>query len=210
MPEQDVKNPQDLKILLMFPINSLAEYKLPTQPSKQQKHYFTHGTTDEDSLKQKLFKRMLENLSIESDVCQPTETPRKRQRIENSLHYQEEENQEDQSMSPLTLRKFFLRKRGGEKNLPPPHPAAAAAAKAAQATAPHTHQGPERKTECFATSNRSNLVVLTRFKKGFEEDTEKEVAAAFHRPPRTYKEDTPFYPWLPPAPKVNFKLNFKF
>ncbi len=56
MPEQDVKNPQDLKILLMFPINSLAEYKLPTQPSKQQKHYFTHGTTDEDSLKKQLLK----------------------------------------------------------------------------------------------------------------------------------------------------------
>jgi len=50
---------------------------------------------------------------------------------------------------------------------------------------------------------------MTRFKPGFEEETERECAAAFKRPPRTFKEDTPFYPWLPPMPKIQFKLNFK-
>jgi len=42
-------------------------------------------------------------------------------------------------------------------------------------------------------------------------ETEKELAQAFKRPPRMFKEDTPFYPWLPkPMPLVNFHLNFKF
>lgn len=52
---------------------------------------------------------------------------------------------------------------------------------------------------------------MTPFKKGFEIETEKELAQAFSRPPRMFKEDTPFYPWLPrPVPLVNFHLNFKF
>ncbi|BAG84578.1 hypothetical protein [Torque teno midi virus 15] len=38
---------------------------------------------------------------------------------------------------------------------------------------------------------------------------EKEVAQAFHRPPRTYTQDTPIYPWLPIVPKVSFALRFK-
>ncbi len=42
-------------------------------------------------------------------------------------------------------------------------------------------------------------------------DTEKELAQAFNRPPRMFKEDPPFYPWLPRlVPRVNFHLNFKF
>lgn len=34
------------------------------------------------------------------------------------------------------------------------------------------------------------------------------LATLFKRPVRTYFNDPPFYPWLPPEPKVNFKLNF--
>ncbi len=112
-------------------------------------------------------------------------------------------------MSPLTLRKFFLRKRGGNIKHPAAHPAAAQAPKAAQAPAPNTDSRYKGQTESTSTSHRSNLVKLTKFKKGFEETTEAELAAAFHRPPRTYKEDTPFYPWLPICPKVCFKLNYK-
>ncbi len=52
---------------------------------------------------------------------------------------------------------------------------------------------------------------MTEFKPGFERDTEEELARAFRRPPRKFKEDSPFYPWLPPAPiHVNFNLNYKF
>lgn len=50
---------------------------------------------------------------------------------------------------------------------------------------------------------------MTPFKPGFERDTENELAHAFKRPPRYFKEDAPFYPWLPCVPKVQFKLNFK-
>lgn len=51
---------------------------------------------------------------------------------------------------------------------------------------------------------------MRRFKPGFEYDTEKELSIAFKRPMRTFKDDTPFYPWLPPEPTVNFHLNFHF
>ena len=51
---------------------------------------------------------------------------------------------------------------------------------------------------------------MTPFKKGFEMDTEKQLAQAFSRPPRMFKEDPPFYPWLPRlTPLVNFHLNYK-
>jgi len=50
---------------------------------------------------------------------------------------------------------------------------------------------------------------MTRFKPGFEEETEKQLAQAFSRPPRTFKEDPPFYPWLPICPIVHFNLNYK-
>ncbi len=43
-----------------------------------------------------------------------------------------------------------------------------------------------------------------------KEKLENQLAQAFSRPPRLFKEDTPFYPWLPPTPRVNFALNFKF
>nr|UHS18448.1 MAG: hypothetical protein [Betatorquevirus sp.] len=42
--------------------------------------------------------------------------------------------------------------------------------------------------------------------------TELELAAWMHRPPRYYHDDKPFYPWLPPTPivpVVNFDLNYK-
>lgn len=51
---------------------------------------------------------------------------------------------------------------------------------------------------------------MRRFKPGFEWDTEKELSIAFKRPMRHFKDDTPFYPWLPPEPTVNFHLNFNF
>lgn len=45
-----------------------------------------------------------------------------------------------------------------------------------------------------------------------EYEQELEISKIFHRPPRQYVYDPPFYPWLPPAPIVpfvNFSLNFK-
>lgn len=43
----------------------------------------------------------------------------------------------------------------------------------------------------------------------WEEQEEKELASIFKRPRRTFFYDDPFYPWLPPEPKVNFDLNFQ-
>ncbi len=42
-----------------------------------------------------------------------------------------------------------------------------------------------------------------------EYETELQLCKWLNRPPRTYIHDTPFYPWLPPAPKVIFDLNYK-
>lgn len=50
---------------------------------------------------------------------------------------------------------------------------------------------------------------MTLFKPGFEQETEEQLAQAFKRPVRKFKEDTPFYPWLPPTPLVQFNLNYK-
>lgn len=44
-----------------------------------------------------------------------------------------------------------------------------------------------------------------------ELETEYQLASWMKRPPRTHIHDPPFYPWLPPEPKVpyvNFRLNY--
>lgn len=60
----------------------------------------------------------------------------------------------------------------------------------------------------FGQSNKKNRRFTVK-----EFELELELCKAFKRPPRTYVNDPPFYPWLPPAPlvpSVNFELNFKF
>lgn len=44
-----------------------------------------------------------------------------------------------------------------------------------------------------------------------EMETELQLCKWLKRHPRTYFDDKPFYPWLPPepiVPSVNFKLNY--
>nr|UHS18465.1 MAG: hypothetical protein [Gammatorquevirus sp.] len=109
-------------------------------------------------------------------------------------------------MSPGALRRKYLPR--NTTNITRAHPAAAAAAAAQTQHPPAPHKAKEGPT-LFGTSNRPSR--MTPFKKGFEMDTERQLAQAFKRPPRLFKEDTPFYPWLPrPVPLVNFHLNFKF
>lgn len=45
--------------------------------------------------------------------------------------------------------------------------------------------------------------------KPYELQTERELARIFKRPMRTFINDRPFYPWLPPEPVVNFDLKYK-
>jgi len=42
-----------------------------------------------------------------------------------------------------------------------------------------------------------------------ELQTEIEIAKWLKRPVRTFFDDPPFYPWLPPTPLVNFDLGYK-
>ena len=108
-------------------------------------------------------------------------------------------------LSPSALRKKYLPRNGGPGH-PAPHPAATAAAAGAQKKHPQPPNGSEGKTENASATHRN--IRLTRFKPGFEQQTEYEISVIFCRPMRTYKEDPPFYPWLPPEPKVNFNLNY--
>lgn len=110
------------------------------------------------------------------------------------------------SVSPLTLRRKYLPRPGNTKPTAA-HPAAKAAAAAPQEKHPPPHQRPQIKTERHSATHRN--IKLERFKPGFEQDTERELSIIFCRPQRTYKQDPPFYPWLPPEPYVNFALNFK-
>ncbi len=76
---------------------------------------------------------------------------------------------------------------------PAAHPSPATATAKAQA---QHHQAPNRFEE--QTKNDSSTIrnKLTEFKPGFELTTEQELAAAFKRPVRKFKEDSPFYPWF--------------
>ncbi len=42
-----------------------------------------------------------------------------------------------------------------------------------------------------------------------EYEAEKFLSIMFKRPMKTFVEDPPTYPWLPPTPLVQFNLNFK-
>ncbi len=113
-------------------------------------------------------------------------------------------------MSPLSLRRKYMPRPGRREKPIQAHQAAAATAAGAQKKHPQTPPRVERQTENVTATNRHTRVTLTRFKPGFEWETELQLASAFKRPPRLFKEDTPFYPWLPKlVPIVNFHLNFK-
>nr|UHS18290.1 MAG: hypothetical protein [Gammatorquevirus sp.] len=109
-------------------------------------------------------------------------------------------------MSPQSLRRKYLPRNPANKS-PRAHPAAAAAAAEAQTQPPQTPLRPQVKAEKYTTTNRPHT--LTPFRPGFEWETEKQLSIIFHRPMRHFQEDPPFYPWLPPAPRVCFNLNYR-
>ncbi len=149
-------------------------------------------------------KRMQANLQSDSSIqSDDSETPKKKKKITAEIPHYQEKNTRDAELSPLALRRRYLPRNGRP---PAAHPPPAAAAAETQAQPPQTLNGHKTPTKNTSTPHRNRL---TRFKPGFEEQTEKELAIIFHRPPRTYKEDLPFYPWLPPCPLVQFNLNYK-
>ncbi len=152
---------------------------------------------------------MSENLQTDSSLSSDdSEYTKKKKKSHIRATIPRQRDRENAKMSPLTLRRRFMPR--ANIRHPAAHPAAAPAPAKAQKKPHPAPLESKEKTETPATSNR-NGIKLTPFKKGFEMDTEKELAQAFNRPPRLFKEDNPFYPWLPrPTPIVNFHLNYKF
>ncbi len=150
------------------------------------------------------FKRMYENLETYSAISADTqEPPQKRQRITAEIPFLPEETEkiqdcllslceEDTCQEEKDVQQLILNQQQQQYKLK-------------KAPAPLNSRS-ETQTENATTTNRD--VRITRFNPGFEQQTEYELACAFNRPMRTYKEDSPYYPWLPIEPKVNFHLNF--
>lgn len=59
--------------------------------------------------------------------------------------------------------------------------------------------------------SKPKLTRIHPYTNPFAYENEKNLASIFRRPMRSFEEDPPFYPWIPPEPlvNVNFKLNFK-
>ncbi len=191
----------------------MKDYKLANPLNQEYQTIFKPWDYRRGSLtKNSLFKRMFQHLeTAESISTDSTELllyhPKKSEKAPTPPR-PKRRKQENPSMSPLTLRRAYMPRPNGGKPTPP-HPAAAPATAANQVQPPPAHLRPKSQTENSTTQHR--LIKLTRFKPGFEWETEMELAQAFSRPPRLFKEDTCFYPWLPkPEPIVNFHLNYKF
>ncbi len=179
-------------------------------PAKQKYQSILHSWDYRRGLiKESAFKRMQDNLSIDS-TFEPDEPPKKEKKLlVPVLQSQEKKIKKSKHVSKALCEESTYQENPARNTNPAAHPAAARKAATAQVEHTQSNLRLERKTETATITNR--LHKLTPFKPGFERETEEELSKAFKRPPRLFKEDTPFYPWLPrPVPLVNFHLNFKF
>ncbi len=133
--------------------------------------------------------------------------PKKKKKRGNSLPLHEEEQEEEETCLLSLFEENTCQEPYGITKPLPAHPTTAAAAAVNQAPLAPANSPTKEKAKNDSTPNRN--VRLTRIKPGFELETEMQLCRIFHRPPRTYHEDLPFYPWLPPAPTVIFNLNYK-
>ncbi len=196
------------KVHILNQVTCQKDYKLKTQTSKNLLPYLKHGTTEEAALKKKLLKECMTTSQLMTLYQQiQAAAPRQRKRKLSHVSKTPKKKQENPEMSPQSLRRKYLP--GGNPRRRPlqAHQSAAPTAAAAQAQPHNPHSRPQIKTKECTTTTRPT--VLTRFKPGFEQQTEYELACAFCRPMRTYKEDLPYYPYLVPEPQVNFHLNYK-
>ncbi len=168
------------------------------------------GTTGEASLHQQLLKecKKTSHLIHLSHLMQTQNLHPKKRRVLPVLHDPEKKEKKIQDCLLSLCEEPTCQEAQTEENILQLIQPAAAAAAAAQAQPPNTDQRPEKKTETFTTANRCDG--MNTFKPGFEQETEWELSLAFKRPPRKFKHDPPFYPWLPPEPRVNFQLNYQF
>lgn len=193
---------------MMYPIQSTRMYKLGTLKNKKPVPSSMPGTGDEDLLHQQLLKECQATSQLIQLSNQILHHQKRKESHRTSTPRPGPRSPRNPELSPMSLRRRYLPRRGNEKP-PAAHQAAAGAAKQAQIQHPQAPHRAEMQTKNATTTNRHPR--MTPFQKGFEMDTERELAQAFCRPPRMFKEDTPFYPWLPKlVPRVNFHLNFKF
>ncbi len=193
---------QNINQTMIPPILSTKQYRLETQKNKPQKALYMSGTTEGDLLHKQLLKECQKTsklIQISNLMTQPLQGKREKVTKKMPITSQKEEN--IKKWPPITLPR---RNPGNTRKPTGPHPAAAAAAAPPQKKPPPTPHSPKATAKIFESPNRNTR--LTRFKPGFEEQTELELSRAFLRPPRTYQQDPPFYPWLPIEPKVNFTL----
>ncbi len=204
--DQQVSNPKDHQV---YPVpDHTAERIQISNPLKQDTNTILHpwdyrrGFVTNTAL-----KRICENIETDTDFQPDTETPKKKKKTGCELRIPEEENQEikncllslceesscQEEETPNLQQLINHQRKQQQKTQTPP---------------PHNHHRPKEETKATTITHRS--VRLTPFKDGFEKETEIQLASIFKRPVRYFKEDPPFYPWLPPEPYVNFNLNFKY
>ncbi len=158
----------------------------------------------------KALKRMYDYLSDATTISTDSEFQEPLQKQKNTARQVlgEDKNKDTLECLQKLIRRRLIAERRENTLHRRPHRAAATTAAQHQTQPPQTPHKVKACTITNATTNRDS-VKNRKFKPGFETDTERELAIAFHRPPRTYVNDPPFYPWLPIAPKVCFNLNFK-
>ncbi len=165
------------------------------------------GTLEEECLPEQLLKEYAKTSQL-IQISNLMQGRHQKEKKSNSTPQSPTTRRRDPELSPLSLQRKYLPRRGKDRPQRA-HPPAAAAAERPQVQPLKTFSRHEIQTTNATTPNRSTRIKLTRFKPGFEQQTEYELACAFCRPMRTYKEDPPYYPWVPPEPQVNFHLNFK-
>ncbi len=206
MPLQQI---QQKKVHGLQQVTCQKDYKLKTQINKNLLPFLKPGTTEGETLKKKLLKECMTTSQLMTlyQQIQAVAPHQRKRKMLPKLQEPQKRKQENPRMSPESLRRKYLP--GGNPKRQPlrAHQPAAPPAAAAQAQPHDPYSRPKIQTEKCTTTTRPT--VLTRFKPGFEQQTEYELACAFCRPMRTYKEDLPYYPWLVPEPKVNFNLNYK-
>ncbi len=186
-------------------INSKAQYKLGTLGNKNMKALYTPGIIEEDYLKHQLLKECKTTSQLIALSKKLSQQAKKKNHWSLS-HNPRNPGRRNQELSPGALQRKYLGRSARRSRPHQAHPAAKTAPAASQVQPPQTNIRIKRSTSYVKTTDR---ITLTPFKPGFEQQTELELSQAFKRPPRKYKEDPPFYPWLPITPIVQFNLNYK-
>ncbi len=190
---------------ILSPILCNRQYKLKTLKSCTQPHSSMTGTLEGASLHKQLLKECQKTSKLIHLSNLMAQSHQKKEKMHQRNPNTKPKARRDPRMSPLTLRRAYLPRR--DRGPPALHPAAATAAVQAQKKPLQTPHSPEKITENKPATDRTFRV--RPFKPGFEQDTERELAIAFCRPPRKYANDPPFYPWLPWTPLVHFNLNYR-